>query len=211
MNSTYQTHHRNFIEIPSIPVRNSIVINHTPSPHASILQNMGRAPHPEESSYNTEKPIYKKSPPNEQNTYTLETQPSSNEPTKRTCGTRYDPNQRTLAYECTHIGTDGMEYSRRESESVQRLGTDRSGVNGNADWVRGNQFGVYYDDAKINNRTTYTTILPKVVTNKIVYMSTDPAYPLPKDRMWDKKSIWNKHYPQQKTHINGIPNWNSNV
>jgi len=202
--------HTNIVEIPSIPLQNSIVVNHIPSPHSSVLQNIGGVISPNTSSYITEKPIYKKSPPNTQNTYQIDIEHSyTPEPTKRSCYTRYDPNQKTLAYECTTIGTKDKEYSRRESESVQRLGTDQSGVNGNADWVRGNQFGVYYDDAKINNRTNYTTILPKVIPNKITYLSTDSSYPLPKERMWNSTSIWNKEYPQRKTEINNIPFWNS--
>lgn len=199
----------NSIYIPQVPLRNSIVINHVPSPHSSIIQGMGGTTPPSNSSYHTETPMYRKSPPHTQNTYTLKTSPNTNTLNKRECSTRYDTNQRTLAHECSRVGTDGLEYSRRETESVQRLGTDQTGINGNADWVRGNQFGVYYDDAKINNRTNYTTILPKQVQNRIQYLSTNPAYPLPKDRMWNTKSIWNKHYPEFRNTIQGKPFWNA--
>ena len=59
-----------------------------------------------------------------------------------------------------------------------------------ADWVRGNQFGVRYDESMINDRIKYTLNTPSIKENNKTYINYDQFYPI-----GDKTDKYENGYP----------------
>jgi hypothetical protein len=115
-------------------------------------------------------------------------------------------NQGVMSEVCTTPGVDEV-LDGRTQELYECKGAQENGINGNADWVRGNQFSVPYSESAINNRTLFS--FPSSVNKGVLpkkYISQDPFYPAPDFAL--SKKCWFKEYPHSKKYTNsGIPFW----
>lgn len=192
-NCPFYTKNLDSINIPSVPTTVGVDIPSVPTGYSGIKHSMGGTTASQDSTFSKQK-IYQVSPPHIQNTLEIQKQHSNydfNSGTRR-CFNVYNAYQNGRV--CSNIGTDGILYTDEKPSGI---------VNGNADWVRGNRFGVYYDDSVINNRKKYVQRSPVIVQSEIEYVNPDPFYPIPdKDK---QDSCWNKRYPHNKE--TKFPTW----
>lgn len=73
----------------------------------------------------------------------------------------------------------------------------------NADWVRGNRFGVSYEKKKIYNSPTYAVDVPKFLKKNPVLVSDSPFYPFPDYGLRFNPKY--KSYPYENNYIRGHP------
>jgi hypothetical protein len=91
----------------------------------------------------------------------------------RRCYQIYSPGQQMVGRVCTTPGTKGPLYSRMPG------GYFGPGVNGNADWVRGNRFGWNYSQKMITDRPNYVySTVGKKYTNPTM-SARNPFFPYP--------------------------------
>ena len=211
------------LKIPSVPVDTTVDIPFVPRPYSGVDYQMGGTTPPSESVNNVnnvpdgnfyQHNIYQVNPPHAQNTLTpcsvIGFKPSdpnsgpqrvSDPPGPRKCYNIYSSGQNMVGRICTTPGTEGSLYSREPQ--------DGDGINGNADWVRGNQFGVRYNDSMINDRTKYIQNVPVLKEARKTYTSYDQFYPVPNRCIQNNK--WYKEYPSSgnsdKYTSSGFPNW----
>jgi hypothetical protein len=88
---------------------------------------------------------------------------------------------------CSTPGTDGPLYSR-----------EKEFVDGNANWVRGNRFGVKYP---MTDKPRYTYIVPSLKTNNKLYYTPDQFYPI---RNMENQKMYPHTYNYTK---DGYPTW----
>jgi hypothetical protein len=101
---------------------------------------------------------------------------------------------------CTTPGTEGPLFSRENYPGGP------PGINGNADWVRGNRFGVNYSEPKIDNRVDYSYKTSLTKRTNPQYVQYDPFYPKP--GRCRTENCWFKTYPQYKRYNQGgYPTW----
>lgn len=236
------------IIIPPVPAEVQAEVLVVPRPSHDITGsefNMGGTTPSRESSRNAPSyswdsyQQYQVSPPHGQNTLTpckvigkapfspLEEQGIPNEPLiadpnrgPRRSYVIYSPGQEMVGRVSTTMGTEGPLYSRLPSESNQ------SGVNGNADFVRGNDFGWNYNSQMITDRPKYVYTVPAQQQKNPVFYAKDPFYPAPgfcrdKNAWMPDPSAGKPNYPDSnlqgrtyKTYPtfttwtdNGIPTW----
>ena len=190
------------IKIPSVPVDTMVDIPFVPRPYSGVDYQMGGTTPSSESINNLpDNKIYQVNPPHGQNTLEpcsvtgFKVDPNSG---PRKCYNIYSPGQNTIGRVCTTMGTEGPLYSREPHDGI--------GVNGNADWVRGNQFGVRYDDSMINDRVKYVKNVPTIKETRKTYVNYDQFYPVP-DRCMQNNE-WYKEYPHTKNYTEtGYPTW----
>jgi hypothetical protein len=200
------------LKITSVPVNTTTDIPFVPKPYSGVSYQMGGTT-PSYNSINNSKGfysnnIYQISPPHSQNTLT----PCSvigknpyNLDGPRKCFNVYSPGQNMIGRVCTTPGTDGPLYSREPNE-IDNISNNIPDINGNADWVRGNQFAVSYDENKINNRTKYYYDVPVLKEEKKTYVNYDQFYPVPDRCMWNNSAY--KEYPHKRNYTNtGYPTW----
>lgn len=205
-NCPFNTHVPSNIKIPSVPVDTHADIPFVPRPYSGVSHQMGGTTPPRDSVNNSPESnfysnnIYQVNAPHAQNTLTpcsvIGHKPSDPNSGPRRCYNIYSSSQNMVGEVCTTPGTDGPLYSR-EGEN---------GVNGNADWFRGNRFGVNYDDRMINDRKKYYYKTPLLKENKKTYVTYDQFYPVPDRCSWNK--FWYKEYPHTKNFTSGgYPTW----
>jgi len=203
-NCPFNTHVPQNIKIPSVPVNTYASVPYVPDPYSGVDFQMGGTTPPKDSINNSSgfysKNIYQVNAPHAQNTLTpcsvIGNKPSDPNSGPRKCYNIYSSGQNMVGEVCTTPGTDGPLYSREE----------KTGVNGNADWFRGNRFGVNYDESMINDRTKYYYKTPSLKENKKTYVNYDQFYPVP-DRC-NSNNYWHKTYPHNNDYTpNGYPTW----
>ncbi len=196
------------LKIPSVPVDTNVDIPFVPRPFSGVDYQMGGTVPPSESINNSSEnsfysnKIYQVSPPHAQNTLTpcsiIGEKPDDPNSGPRKCYNIYSSGQNMVGRICTTPGTDGPLYSREPHDGI--------GINGNADWVRGNQFAVRYDDSMINDRTKYINNIPSLKKGRKKYVSPDQFYPIP--NRCQKNNFWYKEYPTNSNYtIAGFPTW----
>ena len=176
------------IKIPSVPFNTSSDIPFVPNPNNNVKFQMGGTTPPYNSSTFYINEIYKDDAPHLQNNLTpysiLGKKSFDINSNQRKCYNIYSSGQNMVGRVCTTPGTDGPLYSSDI-------------INGNANWVRGNQFGVEYDKSIINDRTKYILNPPSLKENNKTYINYDQFYPIP--------SINN--LSNDKYNENGYPTW----
>lgn len=192
-NCPFVTRNFNNINLNSVPYAVGVDVPEVPTGYSGTKHSMGGTTPPQDSSYSNKK-RYQVSPPHLQNTLTIQTQKSNydfNAGTRK-CYNIYNGYQNGRI--CSNVGTDGPLYTDEKPSGI---------VNGNADWVRGNEFGVYYDDNVINDRKRYVSGSPIIVDSTIEYVNPDQFYPIPDKKKQD--NCRNKMYPHvRKT---DFPRW----
>ena len=192
------------IKIPSVPASVGPDIPVVPTGFSGVKYQMGSAPNSKNSYNQYIEHKYKFGSPNSQNTLTpclTNKKPLDFNAGNRKCFITYSGDQNMIGRVCTTPGTDGVLYSR---ESY-----DGEGVNGNADWVRGNVFSLNYDEQKMNNRTKYNFKTPVLIDKRKTYINDSPYYPIPGRCKWNDK--YYKTYPRNdiKNYTSGgFPTWN---
>lgn len=188
------------LSLPSVPF-NSPDIPFVPRPSGDITikTTMMGAP-PSEKTQDFIEKKYQVRPPHSQNTLTpcegKRYNPNSN---PRQCYDIFNENQGVMGRVCTRPDADDILDSRQTYDGV--------GVNGNADWVRGNRFGVAYRDEMINDRVKIKQKVPVMLQMNKEYVNYDPFYPTKDFCM--KNNCWFKTYPQTKLYTDtGYPTWN---
>jgi len=220
------------IRIPPVPVTTTQDVPNVPRPSGDITRTayenrqtdpMGGTTPPDESTRRGRgwlaNQVYQVRPPHPQNTLEpctiagkapLMSADQSDHPfekhnlladpntRRRRCYNIYDIGQGMVGRVCTAIGTDGVLDSRESYDGI--------GVNGNADWVRGNRFGWNYNGRMINDPINYTYKTPAMLKTNKQYYTPDPFYPTP-DRCLGK-NCWFKTYPHNKLYTEGgYPYW----
>jgi hypothetical protein len=208
INCPFSTQMPQNIRIPSVPDDITSYIPFVPNPYSGVKFQMGVAT-PSYKSINNSKgfnsnKIYQYNSPHTQNSLTpcsvIGNKPSDTNSDNRRCYNIYSPGQNMIGEVCTTPGTDGSLYSRECTLN------DSSGVNGNADWVRGNQFGVRYNSSMINNRTKYILNTPSIKENNKTYINYDKFYPSPS--IDNVNNFMYKDYPHTNNYTeNGYPTW----
>jgi hypothetical protein len=163
-NCSFSTQTPKNFRIPSVPVDIITDVPFVPNPYSGVEFQMGVAT-PSYDSVNNSKgfydnKIYQVSAPRAQNSLTPcsvigEKLPDPNSGPRK-CYNIYSSDQNITGEVCTTPGIKGPLYSREYTLN------GGPGVNGNADWVRGNQFGVRYDSSMINDRTKYILNTPSL-------------------------------------------------
>jgi len=205
-NCPFSTHFPPNINITPVSVDTSSDVPFVPKPYSGVSYQMGGTTPPKDSINNSpiqsfySKNIYQVNPPHSQNTLTpcsvIGDKPFDPNSGPRKCYNIYSSGQNMVGEVCTTPGTDGPLYSRE----------GKDGVNGNADWVRGNNFGLNYDDSMINDRVKYYYKTPYLKENKKTYVNYDQFYPVPDRCMLNNQ--WYKDYPHTKNYTqNGYPTW----
>lgn len=223
----FKTNFPGNLRIPPVPVDVNADVPNVPRPSGDITtqdsSNMGGTTPPIESTRNSngwlQNQVFQVRPPHPQNTLepcsiagkaplmsadandrpfeknALLADPNSR---RRRCFNIYDTGQGMVGRVCTAMGTDGVLDSRE--------GYDGIGVNGNADWVRGNRFGVNYNSRMIDDRIEYKYKTPALLQGNKEYVTYDPFYPTPD--FCKNKNCWSKFYPHTKLYTNtGYPTW----
>lgn len=75
----------------------------------------------------------------------------------------------------------------------------------NANWSRGNRFGVDYEFKKVFNRPTYAIDVPKMKRNNPVFVSNSPYFPYGDFYLRFNKKY--KSYPYVDNYVKGKPTW----
>lgn len=205
-NCPFSTHIPPNIKIPHVPVDTHVDVPYVPRPYSGVSNQMGGTTPSKDSINNSlnqsfySNKIYQINAPHSQNTLTpcsvIETKPSDPNSGPRKCYNIYSSGQNMVGVVCTTPGTNGPLFSRE----------GKDGVNGNADWFRGNHFGVNYDDSMINDRIKYYYKTPSLKENKKTYVNYDQFYPV-SDRCSRNKQVF-KEYPQNSNFTrNGYPTW----
>lgn len=201
---SFTTENPNNFEIPSVPVYTGADIpfvprsNNTQNSKSNSTSNrapnnllMGGTTSPMDSVNNSIKRKYQVNAPQPQNTLT----PCSVNDNKlfdpnsgnRRCYDIYSYGQNTFGKICTSTGIEGL-------------------TNGNADWFRGNDFGVNYQDEIVDDRVKYQRYVPSVKENNKVYITEDPFYPVPNsDR--EKNPFYKTYMRKSRYTKNGYPTW----
>lgn len=219
----FQTNLPGNVKIPPVPVATATDVPNVPSSSGDIesksndhnILDMGGTTSPNESTRQScgwlANQIFQVRPPHLQNALepcTITGRPEQLDNTnislladpnsgKRQCFNVYDAGQVMVGSICTTPGTDGVLDSRERY--------DGEGVNGNADWVRGNRFGVRYNPKMIDNRIKYTYKTPALLATNKEYITYDPFYPTPDHCL--EGNCWNKQYPHTKLYTDGYPTW----
>lgn len=204
-NCPFNTHVPSNIKVSPVPVDTYPDIPFVPKPYSGVEHQMGGTTPPQDSinslgkSFYSNK-IYQVNAPHEQNTLTpcsvIGSRPEDPNSGSRRCINIYSSGQKMVGKVCTTPGTDGSLYSRE----------NKDGINGNADWFRGNRFGVNYDDRMINDRKKYYYKTPSLKENKKTYVTYDQFYPVPDRCTWN--NYWYKEYPHTKNYTSGgYPTW----
>jgi hypothetical protein len=218
------------IEIPPVPVTIGPNVTFVPSPSGDITKTaqnnkqtipMGSTTAPTDSSRNTkgwlENQIYQVRAPHPQNTLepcsvvgkaplmeqkdnpfdknNLLADPNTR---ARKCYNIYDIGQGMVGRVCTKPGVD----DKLDSREVY----DGEGINGNAEWVRGNRFGVSYTGREIKDPVKYSYKVPALLSKNKEYINYDPFYPK-LDRCLEN-NCWFKTYPRDENYTKGgYPKW----
>lgn len=213
------THMPSNIRVPPVPVTAVQDLPNVPRPSGDITRTawdnrqtdpMGGTTPPDESSRNDESiyQVYQVRPPHIQNSLepctvtgkaplmsdrssgSFLSDPNSK---RRECYNIKDTGQNMVGRVCTAVGTDGVLDSRERY--------DGDGVNGNADWVRGNRFGWRYGGRMINDLVKYEYKVPATLDTRKKYYVPDPFYPEPDRCVRD--NCWYKTYPRKKLFTSG--------
>ena len=203
------------IKISSVPVNTTTDIPFVANPYSGISYEMGGTIPSYNSINNTENKlsyysnnIYQVSPPHLQNTLTpcsIIGKNTSNIDSSRKCYNIYSPRQNMVGRVCTTPGTDGPLYSREKDEN-ENITSNSLNINGNSEWVRGNQFAVPYDDDKIINRKKYYNYVKMLNKKKKKYVNYDQFYPIPNRHLSNNSSY--KQYPHTNNYTDtGYPIW----
>lgn len=206
-NCFFNTHQPFNIKTQSVPVDTYADIPFVPRPYSNISHQMGGTTPPKDSINNEPKKsfysnrVYQLEAPHLQNTLTpcsmIGDKYSDFNSNPRKCYNMYSKNQNVVGKVCTTPGTEGPLYS---DENINNK------INGNADWVRGNIFGVHYNDKIINDRKKYYYKTPSLKENKKTYITYDQFYPIP--NRCNKNKIMSKEYPHTKNfNEGGYPLW----
>lgn len=201
-NCPFNTCRPSNIKIPTVPVDTYSVIPFVPKPHSNISYQMGGTTPPQDSINNlnnnfSSKKIYQINAPHQQNTLTpcsiINKKPADPNSNSRKCYNIYSSRQNIMGNICTTPGTDGFLYSKEN-------------MNGNADWVRGNNFGVNYGDNIIDDRKKYYNKIPYLNENNKTYITYDQFYPISNKNI--ETNIMNKKYPYTRNYTpDGYPEW----
>ena len=184
------------IQLPSVPVSIGPDIPFVPKGFDGVKHQMGGV-HFDSKDYSNK---YQHRAPHPQNTNTPCSTTKKIEfgmPVNRII---YSEDQNMVGEIRSLVGTDGPLYSRERY--------DGKGVNGNADWVRGNQFSVNYDQEKVEDRIKYSFKAPQLEEERKTYVGNDPYYPIPDRCKWN--NFWYKTYPRtdiQSYTEGGFPKW----
>jgi hypothetical protein len=196
------------VRIPSVSVDTTADVPFVPNPYNKVNFQMGGTTPSYDSINNStgfySNNIYQVNSPHAQNSLTpcsvIGDKPSDPNSGPRRCYNIYSSGQNMVDEVCTTPGTEGPLYSREYTLD------DGPGVNGNADWVRGNQFGVRYDSSMINNRTKYILNTPSLKENNKTYVNYDQFYPAP--GRYNVNNSMYKDYPHTNKYTeNGYPTW----
>jgi hypothetical protein len=198
-NCPFNTNIPQNLKITAVPVNTTTDIPFVPKPFSGVSYQMGGTTPSYESINNSSSfdNKYQISPPHSQNTLTPCSVIGKNPYNlQRKCYNSYSPSQNMIGRVCTTPGTDGPLYSI-EPNNV-------NDINGNAEWVRGNQFAVPYDENKIHNRTKYYYDIPVLNERKKSYVSYDHFYPIPNSM----QNSSDKEYPHTSNYTDtGFPTW----
>jgi len=197
----------NTLKISPVPAETVVDIPFVPKPYSGVNYQMGGTTPPSDSINNIpntfySNKIYQTSPPHAQTTLTpcsvIGEKPDDPNAGPRKCYNIYSSGQNMVGRICTAPGTDGPLYSREPHDGI--------GINGNADWARGNQFAVRYDDSMINDRTKYLYTVPSLKRGRKKYVTHDQFYPVPNRDI--RNNFWHKGYPNNINYTSvGFPTW----
>lgn len=196
--------HKEIIELPSVPINIGSSIPFVPTGFSGVKYQMGGVNPPKDNYGQYINHKYQISPPHPQNSQTpcsvIGEKPLDFNEGPRKCFTTYSKGQNMVGKVCTTVGTEGPLFSREKY--------DGEGVNGNADWVRGNQFSVHYNQQKIEDRMKYNFKTPALLDERKTYIGNDPFYPVPDRCRWNNS--WYKTFPRtdlQNYTSGGFPKW----
>jgi hypothetical protein len=198
---------KNF-RILSVPADIITDVPFVPNPYNGVEFQMGVATSSYDSVNNSKgfynNKRYQVSAPHSQNSLTPcsvigENPPDPNSGPRR-CYNIYSSDQNITGEVCTTPGIKGPLYSREYTLNGGH------GVNGNADWVRGNQFGVRYDSSIINDRPKYILNTSSLKENNKTYVNYDKIYPTPsRDNI--NNSMYKVYPHRDKYTENGYLTW----
>ena len=195
------------IKIPSIHIDKTSNIPFVPNPYSGVKFQMGGVTPSYDSINNSKRfhsnKIYQFNAPHMQNSLTpcsVIGNKQSDSTKSRRCYNIYSSGQNIVGEVCTTPGVDEQLYSNKYTFN------NNPDVNGNADWVRGNNFGVRYNSSMINDRTKYILNTPSLKENNKTYVNYDKFYP---DKSIDNvNNYMNKSYPYINNYTkNGYPTW----
>ena len=209
----YNTSIPNNIKISSVPVNTTNDIPFVPRPFSGVSEQMGGTTPPYESINSLESNhLYQVSSPHPQNTLTpCSINDEYDSDTPRECYNIYSSLQDTVGRVCDSNGTDGPLY------------TDCKDIDGNVDWVRGNQFSAPY--VNFNKKIKYYYNVPVLKEEQKVYVKYDEFnkanyYNVPvlkeeqkvyvkyENEFYPNRSLMNdKGYPYENNREKGFPKW----
>lgn len=158
----YSTTTPDNIKISQVPVNITTDIPFVPRPFSGVSEQMGGTSYKSINSLESNH-LYNKyqiSSPHPQNTLTpCSIHAEYDSDTPRECYNTYSELQNTVGRVCTSNGTDGPLY------------TDCKDIDGNADWIRGNQFSAPY--VNLNKKIKYYYNVPVLKEKQRVYVKYD--------------------------------------
>lgn len=188
MSCPFKIYENKLINPSSVPISLSTNNHSIPIPFSPIL-NIGGTTPPSHSSF-LSPPVYKRRPPPFQNVYYPAIGNSFNpNQESRVCKNIYSPTQNMIGRVCT---TSGVEEGIDAREGSQ-------GVNGNGEWVRGNQFAWIRKEKPIYQRIMKGE---RRKENNIIVGNENNYYPIKR-----RGGIYDKEYPHPGRYMDGYPIW----